>query len=264
MRVKGDRMTKAETIASHLAADWETRGPYASLTGDLKPADIAEAYDVQSVLQAHFTKTRGPIVGRKIALASKAMQQMVGIDQPVAGAIFAKDLHDSPASVPRTQFRRLGLEYELAFRMGQDVGPGEHFADSVRGLVDQVRPAFELIEDKDADYADICPLTLIADNAWCGGVVLGEPLAGWQDMNLADTASLLEQEGHPPENGNTGAADPWMSLAWVLNHFGGRGEVIQKGEWIITGSILKTRFPAPGDRLTYSVAGKASVEIKVT
>ncbi len=257
-------MANVDAIAAHLAADWENRERYASLAGDLRPADIAEAYDVQAALQGLFTKMRGPIVGRKIALASRTMQQMVGIDQPVAGAIFAKDLHDSPAAVRRDSFRRLGLEYELAFRLGQTVDIGEHSAVGARALVDQVRPAFELIEDKDADYSSICPLTLIADNAWCGGVVLGQPLDGWQDLDLSDTASLLEQDGHPPEQGNTGAADPWASLAWVLNHFGGRGEVLQKGEWIITGSILKTRFPKTGDRLKYTVAGQASVEISVT
>ncbi|MEM7056883.1 MAG: hypothetical protein AAF557_04795 [Pseudomonadota bacterium] len=257
-------MTKIDTIAEHLAAEWDTRGPYAALTDDLRPADIAEAYDVQAALQALHTAKRGPIAGRKIALASKTMQQMVGLDQPVAGAIFANDLRDSPASLPRDSFRRLGLEYELAFRMNADIDAAAHTQDSVRALVDQVRPAFELIEDKDADYADLCALTLTADNAWCGGVVLGQPLTDWQEMDLSDTVSVLEQDGHPAEHGNTGAADPWASLAWVLNHFGGCGETIRQGEWIITGSILKTRFPGPGDRFRYTVAGQASVEIAVT
>ena len=257
-------MTRIESIAAHLAADWESWGPYARLTGDLAPADMTEAYSIQAALQDRFAETRGRIVGRKIALSSKTMQAMVGIDQPVAGAIFANDLHDSPASIPRDSFRRLGLEYELAFRLDRDVSPGVHDAGTVQELVDQVRPAFELIEDKDADYSDICPLTLIADNAWCGGVVLGQALDGWQDLDLSDTPSLLEQNGVEPEAGNTGAADPWGSLAWVLNHFGGRGVVMGKGEWVITGSILKTRFPAAGDRLRYSVAGRASAEVAVT
>lgn len=257
-------MTKAEKIAAHLAAEWETRGPYASLTGDLKPADLTEAYATQSALHTKMAASRGAIVGRKIALASKTMQHMVGIDQPIAGAIFGNDLYDSPARIARDSFRRLGLEYELAFRVSQTVDADGHDAASVMDLVDQVRPAFELIEDKDADYSELCPLTLAADNAWCGGVVLGEPLHNWRDLDLANVPSVLEQDGVSPEVGNTGAADPWASLAWVLNHFATRGEPIQAGEWIITGSILKTRFPKQGDRLRYSVADSASVEIRVT
>ena len=258
------KMGKAEAIATHLAARWEPRGEYERLAGDLRPADMAEAYAAQAALQDLFIKTRGPIVGRKIALSSKAMQQMVNIDQPVAGAFFTSDLMDSPASVSLDSFRRMGVEYELAFRMASDVAPSEHSPDTIKALVDQVRPAFELVEDKNADYTDICALTLIADNAWCGGVVLGQQLEGWQDMDLSDTPSVLEQDGQPPEAGNTGAADPWGSLAWVLSHFGGRGQIVRQGEWIITGSILKTRFPGPGDRLKYTVAGQASVEISIT
>ena len=158
----------------------------------------------------------------------------------------------------------LGLEYELAFRTAEDVTAAVSSAEQISELVDQVRPAFELIEDKEADYSDICPLTLIADNAWCGGVVLGDPLDGWQDMDLSNTGSILEQDGVPAEEGNTGSANPWASFVWVLNHFAERGDIVRKGEWIITGSVLKTRFPAAGDRLQYTVGGAASVQVAIT
>ncbi|MEP1209150.1 MAG: hypothetical protein ABJM29_20705 [Rhizobiaceae bacterium] len=64
------------------------------------------------------------------------------------------------------------------------------------------------------------------------------------------------------EHANTGAADPLGSLAWVLNHFGERGLTLSKGEQIITGSALRTRFPVPGDAFTYHVVG-ASVQVEI-
>jgi 2-keto-4-pentenoate hydratase len=252
-------------IAAKLAADWEPRAPYEALTGDLKPTDLDEAYQAQAALQERLTALRGPVVGRKIALSSKAMQQMCGIDHPIAGAIFARDVVPNGAAVTLRQFRRMGIEYELAFELDQDVGPDTDAPtrDTVLALVARVRPAFELIEDKGADYARLDIMTLVADNAWCGGVVLGPEIAGWRALDLADLPAVLHQDGHEPEPANTGAADPLGSLVWVLNHCRALGQTVRKGEVVITGSVLRTRFPAAGDRFRYEVAGRAAVELSI-
>jgi 2-keto-4-pentenoate hydratase len=258
-------MNRIDAIASKLDADWIERAPYERLSGEFAVAGIDEAYAVQRALQGLMAAHRGPIAGRKIALTSKAMQEMVGHDSPVAGAIFAGDVHLSPAEIRRSSFRRLGLEYELAFELGADAVPRDtpFGAAEALALVAGVRPAFELIEDKEADYSDLCPLTLTADNAWCGGIVLGDPVDGWQSLDVANLPATLHQDGVEPEPANTGAANPVASLAWVLNHFTGAGERIRAGEHVITGSVLRTRFPMPGDHLRYEIDGRASVEITI-
>jgi 2-keto-4-pentenoate hydratase len=259
----GDAEARIAAIADKLAAGWEPRAVYEMLTGDLRPASLDEAYEAQAGLQKRLTALRGPIAGRKIALSSKAMQEMVGIDHPIAGAFFARDIRRSGAEVAARDFRHLGIEYELAFELARDVGPDDPAPtpDTVRGLIARVRPAFELIEDRGADYARLDVLTIIADNAWCGAVVLGEEIAGWRELDLANLPAVLHQDGHAPEAANTGAADPLRSLCWVLDHNRARGIAVQKGEVVITGSVLRTRFPAPGDRFRYEVAGRAAVEV---
>lgn len=258
-------MDRIERIAGRVAADWVARAPYARLSGELRPADLAEAYRVQLAVQEKLGLRRGPLAGRKIALSSKAMQEMVGIGQPVAGAFFRDDIRLSPARVSSGDFRHLGVEFELAVELGRDVPPQAvpHDATSVRGLIAGVRPAFELIEDFDADYAALDALTLVAANAWVAGVVLGEPIAGWEGLDLADLPATVHQEGKAPERTNTGAAAPLDSLAWVLNHFAAHGQVLHRGEHVITGSAVRTRFPVPGDRLRYEIDGLAVVEMAV-
>lgn len=256
-------MDRAERIAERLAVEWEGRAPYQTLIGDLAPADLAEAYRAQGLLQQRFVSMRGPLAGRKIALSSAAMRQMVGLTEPVAGAFFQRDVRQSPATVDLSEFRRLGLEFELAFEIARDVPPGEapHDAESVRALVAGVRPAFELVEDKDADYSLLDALTLVADNAWCGGVVLGEPVPGWQALDLDALAVTIRQEGHEPERVVTGAATPLASLAWVLNHAAATGQTVRQGEHVITGSAARTRFPKPGERVRYELDGLAAAEV---
>ncbi len=258
-------MDKISAIAEKLSNDWwAPRAAYEKLTGDLAPSGIDEAYTAQTAVHAKFSERRGAFAGRKIALSSKAMQEMVGIDQPVAGAFFANDLLTSPATIALSDYRHLGVEFELAMELNRDVGPGEgtFTAQSAVAVIASVKPAFELIEDKDADYSDLDVLTMMADNAWCAGVVLGAEIAGWRDLDLGDIASEVRQTGVEPEAANTGAADPMGSLAWVLNHFAGRGMTLSKGEHIITGSAVRTRFPSAGDKIRYEVAG-AVVELEI-
>ena len=257
-------MTKAAQIAEKLKADWLDRKPYETLGGSLAPDDLAQAYEAQAAFQAAMLERRGAIVGRKIALSNKALQEMCGIDQPVAGGIFEHELHQAPTRIATGDFIRLGLEFELALELAKDVPPQqkEHTASSVRELVANVRPAFELIEDRDADYRYLDVMTLVSDNAWCGGVVLGSPIENWRELDLDAIESTVVQAGVEDEGTNTGTASPLTFLAWVLNHFSGRGLSLKAGEHIITGSAARTRFPKSGDKFAYHVAG-AVVEIDV-
>ncbi len=256
-------MTKFDRIAEKLAGTWDQRPDYAALSGDLALGGIAEAYDAQVVVQKAFAVKRGPIAGRKIALAAKAMQEFVGIDHPVGGAIFAGDVHHSPAEIRLADFNHLGLEFELALTLGEDIAPAtDHTPDSLKPRLSAARPAYELIEDRSADYSDLDVRTMIADNAWCGGVVLGPEIQGWRDMDLAALPARLSSPGHEDMEGSTAATDPLGSLSWVLNDLGGRGITVKQGEIVITGSMLTTQFPEAGDRYLFDICG-ASVGLSV-
>jgi len=257
-------MTKFDRIADKLAGSWDKRPDYEALSGDLALGSIAEAYEAQVVVQQAFAVKRGAIVGRKIALAAKAMQEFVGIDHPVGGAIFAGDLHDSPAEIKLADFNHLGLEFELALTLGEDISPAtSHTPASLKDRISAARPAYELIEDRSADYSDLDVKTMIADNAWCGGVVLGPEIDGWRDMDLAALPAKLSRPGHDDMSGSTAATDPLGSLTWVLNDLGARGVTVKQGEIVITGSMLTTQFPVAGDTYRFEINGSA-VELFIT
>lgn len=245
-------------IADQVAANWFSRAQHANLPGDDAPVDLAEAYVIQAAVQERLSARRGARVGWKIALSSKAMQEMVCIAHPVAGAFFTNDLHPSPATLPMSAFRHLGIEFELAIRIARDARADETFdRETARPLVGSVHPAFELIEDRDADYTALDVRSMIADNAWCGGVVLGPEIAGGPDLDLNALEGLIREAGAPDETTSTGAADPLGSLAWVASHAAGQGTPLRAGDIVITGSAARTRFPGPGAEVHYTVAGAA-------
>lgn len=257
-------MARIEQCANAFVADWKNRTPYRTFSTDLAPRDIAESYAVQKLAQEKLEPVRGRLAGRKIALSAKTMQRMCGIDHPISGGIYQSDVHQSGAKIAARSFQHLGIEFELALKLGRDILPDAppHTPASVVELIEAAHPAFELIEDRNADYSDLDVLTLISDNAWCGGVVLGGQITNWQALDLADIPTSVIQEGNDSEVTNTGAAEPLKSLAWVLNHFGERGITVRAGEFIITGSAARTRFPVVGDRLEYRIAD-ASVQIEI-
>src|ERR1700687_5769030 len=151
-------MLPQETIDATARACFEmhhSRARYRPLDAALRAAPLDDAYRIQDALHLLMTEAgRGEIAGWKIALTSKAMQQMTGVDQPAAGAIFSKVVHRSPARIDVTAYHHLGVEFEVAVRLDVDLpaSGGPWTRASVTQRVEACMPAFELVEDGDADY----------------------------------------------------------------------------------------------------------------
>jgi 2-keto-4-pentenoate hydratase len=120
--------------------------------------------------------------------------------------------------------------------------------------------AFELIEDRHADYAKSEASSLIVENCWNGGVVVGAPKA-------APMASLVGLEGRLAINGAAvgegRAEDPCATLAWLANALAERGRGLAAGMVVITGSVIPTISVGPGDRAVFTVDGLGEAAMEV-
>jgi len=121
-------------------------------------------------------------------------------------------------------------------------------------------PAFELIEDRHADYNNTDASSLIVENCWNGGVVLGTPRA-IQAGELVGICGRLSISGKTVGEGN--AEDPYATLAWVANHVAERGRDLKAGMVVITGSVIPTVSIASGDRALFTVDGLGEVAMEV-
>ena len=255
-------------IARHIFEGHERRRRFERLRGELAPASLEEAYAVQDEVHQLFRAAGwGELAGHKIALTSKPVQELCGVDQPAGGAIFARTVHRSPATVRLGDFMHLGLEFELGLRLGADLPPSgaPYTRDSVAHAVATCMPAFELIEDRGADYGNLDAASILTDKCWCGGVVLGPEVADWRRLDLASAPVELVWNGEVVDRGVTGAAmgHPFEGLAWLANLLAARGRARPAGELVITGSALKTRFPEAGDAITYRIEGLGETSIRV-
>lgn len=258
---------KERAVARHLLQEHAAGAPYHSLSGAMALSDLAEAYRVQEAFIALRQEDSGAgIAGYKIALTSAAMQAFVGVDHPLLGAIFDDTLVSAPAEISLKSFQHVGVEFELALRLGRDVplAAQPYDSGSIAPFVDAVIPAFELIEDRNAVYENFDARSLVADNAWSGAVVLGQPVADWRAFDLAATPTRLETGGEV-ETATTGAAlgNPLTALAWAANELAAQGRPLAAGMIVMTGSTLKTRFPGAGERFLYEVEGIGSVQMSI-
>ena len=248
-------MFSSTEAARFLDEAHRTRARYQNLPEAVGPATFDEAYAAQEALCALWVPRLGPIAGRKIAVTTKVMQELMGIDHPCGGVIFASRIHRSPARIAKADFVNVRVECELAVRLGRDLpkGPQPHTRESVRAAVSEIMAAFELIEDRNADYKSSKALSLIADNAWNGGIVLGPAKAPPAGSDLNGIAGRLLSNGKEKGAGKTD--DPMGALAWVANLAADQGRPMTAGMVVITGSVMTTVDIAAGERLDFALDG---------
>jgi 2-keto-4-pentenoate hydratase len=261
----------ADAVEAAARASFEmhrTRTRYRPLEAALRAEPLEEAYRIQDALHGLLAGAgRGEIAGWKIALTSRAMQQMTGVDQPAAGAIFSKVVLASPARVDLAAYHHLGVEFEVAVRLGDDLpaSGGPWTRESVAGRVAACLPAYELVEDGGADYKTLDAFTLVAQNTWNGGVVLGAPVTSWRRVDLERAVTRCWVNDVPGGEGKTGDAmgHPLEAVAWLANLLNRRGRILERGMIVMTGSSITTKFPAPGDRVRFAIEGLGEASLEV-
>ena len=257
-------MGKATQIAENLINQHIEKKRFANLKEDLRPISTEEAYLAQFEFQAKVS--RGSLGGFKIGLTSIAQQKLCGIDSPIAGGIFLKEIFPSTHQIRLENYHGLGIEFELALKISKDIDPSENKFSNLNLLsyIDNIYPAFELIIDRNADYQNLDALSLIADNAWSAGVVLGDPIPNWENFQINNLNSTLYWNSEPALHAQIKSANPLHSLEWIINHLGQMGKKIPKDSLIMTGSVLQTRKPLKGDKITYKIENLSKVEVVIS
>lgn len=248
--------------ARAVAEAHENRTPFNNLAGTLEPPTIADAYAAQEALIPLWQPGKGSIAGLKIATTTKVMQQLMGIDHPCGGIIYENTVHRSGVTLRRADFINLVIECELAVRLGKDLpDTGKPYTrEEVRSAIGAVLPAFELIEDRAAVYKETDARSLIADNAWNGGIVIGAEAA----LPVGDLSGIPVRVTRSSADPATGRSDdPLGALAWVANLAVSRGRPMRAGMLVITGSIVPTFPVEPGEEVQFEIDGIGRVEIKI-
>jgi 2-keto-4-pentenoate hydratase len=246
--------------AKTIAAARRNRTPLASLAVKTE----ADGYRIQDALHGLLSAEFGKRVGYKIGCTSPVMQQYLDIPHPCSGGVFAKGIYESGASLRTKDFVRVGVECEIAVKLARDLSATEapFTAEWVGEAIEAYLPAIEIVDDRYVDWQSIGAPTLVADDFFAAGCVLGNPVA------RSAAPDLLKVVGRALINGvevgqGTGAdvlGHPHNALAWLANHLAATDKGLRAGEIVLTGSLIKTVWLNAGDHVVMELAGLGRVE----
>lgn len=249
--------------AARILADAEARrAPVQPLTETFPEIDVASAYQIQ-LLQIEEKLARGEVVrGHKVGLSSRAMQQLIGVDEPDYGHLLASMFVHEGHAVKASELCAPLAEMEIAFVLGRRLsGPHATIAD-VLAATAYVCPALEIVDSRVADWK-IKISDTIADNASSARVVLGGHRVSLDKLDLRTLGAVLRKNGEIVETG-AGAAvlgHPATSVAWLANKVFEFGVVLEEGHVILPGALTRAVRVAAGDvvRADFDVLGHVSV-----
>ena len=227
---------------------------------------VDDAYGVQREYVRLQRDARGTgAAGYKIGLTSKRMQEMCGIDSPIAGVVLKDRVHKSGATVRASAYGRVGLEFEIAVRLGRDLHPAGRdlgFAQ-VAEAVDAICPAIEIVDDRHADYRNLEVLSVIADNSWNAGIVLGDFVRSWQE--LPSIEGIVAADGSITDRGfgRDVLGHPFHPVTWLATHLARIGTPLRAGDIVMTGNLVTTKFPDPPCAYRFELVGLGAVEVSI-
>ena len=225
----------------------QTTSVYPAMTTD-------EAYRVQAAWLDIRLARGEKVVGHKIGLTSRAMQQAMSIDTPDSGFLTDAMVFAPNEPIAAASFCDLRLEVELAFVLGTDLSGTGLGIDDVLDATDYVTAAVELIAARTprTDPATGRTRTVVdtvADNAADAGIVTGGDPIGPRDADLRWTGAIAYRNGTVEETGlAAGVLDhPANGIVWLARRYAEQGLSLQAGQVILSGSFTRPMAAAPGD-----------------
>jgi 2-keto-4-pentenoate hydratase len=252
-----DEIARAAERLRTAEADHEPTG---QLTDDWPDMTVEDAYAVQLANVARRLDAGDTIGGHKVGLSSRAMQQMMGVDEPDFGHLLGSMFIANGATVETSRFCWPRVEIETAFRLGDRLEGPECTIDDVLAATEAVFASIELIDSRIKNWEIKLPDT-IADNASSGALVLGDTPTTATDVDLRLVGAVLYRNGEVVESG-AGAAvlgHPAASVAWLVNKLHGFGTALEPGHVILPGSCTRAVDVHPGDEIVAEFATLGTV-----
>lgn len=219
---------------------------------------IEDAYHIsQRMVSLRVERDGERIVGKKIGVTSRPVQEMLGVFQPDFG--FLTDAMEYPegAGIPIAgNLIQPRAEGEIAFRLRRDLaGPGVSEAD-VLDATESILPCFEIVDSRIDDWR-IKIQDTVADNASCGVYVLGENAVDPRDFDLPNLHMTIRKNGefHSEGLGSAVQGDPLTAVAWLANTLGEFGIPFRAGEVILSGSLAPLIPVVAGDAMSLEIEG---------
>lgn len=238
---------------------WLSRTTIAPFTETHPDITLEDAYKIQQRFLQRRLDAGETIVGKKIGVTSKAVQQMLNVYQPDFGQLTNKMVYQEGDVIDLNGLIQPKAEAELALVLKEDlIGPGITAVDVMRAT-EYVSPCFEIVDSRIDDWK-IKIQDTVADNASCGVYFISNIKADPRKVDVTMAGMTLHKNGELYSTG-VGAAvqgSPFNAVAWLANTLGSLGIPFKAGEVILSGSQSALVPVTDGDELVCKIGGIGS------
>lgn len=252
-------MSLGEKLSDELYRALRERRTVTPLIERYPDLTVDDAYAISLGFLARRQADGERVVGKKIGVTSKAVQDMLGVHQPDFGFLTdwmevgeEIDVDGKAMIAPRA-------EAEIAFVLKHSLnGPGVTAADVV-AATDYIAPCFEIVDSRIRDWK-IGIVDTVADNASCGVFVVGAAKADPRGLDLPGLYVTVTKNGAALSEGYGSAVqgDPAQAVAWLANTLGAYGVTLDAGDVILSGSLVPLEPAAKGDVFEMTLHGVGS------
>ncbi len=235
---------------------------------DLSIGSSVEAYEIQDkFIELKQEGGCGSIAGWKIALTNPAMQNLVGVNSPVEGAILDSLVSRNNGYVCEESYCHLGAEAEIALKVDVDIPvreEGFHSTEQLLPYFKEAMAAIEIVDDRNYG-SNISFETLVAQNSMNNGCVIGEPVE--LDIRSLDQLHgdiFLSGKKFGSGSGKNVLQHPLNSVLHLINNLMRRGKTLRSEDIILTGSIATTCWPTGGDLVEVKIDQLGCVALHVS
>lgn len=242
----------------------QERKPIEPFTDADPSLTMADGYAVQQELVKLLLADGDEILGYKVGLTAKPMQQLLGIRSPDYGPVLRSTLYREGDSVPVSRFLQPKIEGEIIFELSDRLaGPGVT-TEQARGAIRGARAGMEIIDSRIADWR-IKLADTVSDLASNGGLVVSEQLVPLDGIDPRLIGMALSRNGEVVESGAGAAAlgDPVHVLAWLANVLGENGVALEPGHLVMTGALHAAVPMVPGDVFCAEFDRLGSVTVRI-
>jgi 2-keto-4-pentenoate hydratase len=251
-----------DELAADLAQAERSREPIAPLTTAYPDIDVVDAYEIQLINIRQRVAEGARVLGHKVGLSSKAMQQMMGVDEPDYGHLLdeMQVFEDTPVKAGRYLLPR--VEVEVGFILAEDLPGAGCTEDDVLAATEALVPSIELIDTRITDWK-IALCDTIADNASSAGFVLGAARVSPADIDVKAIDAVLTRNGEVVAEGRSDAVlgNPVTAVAWLSRKVESFGVRLRKGDIVLPGSCTRAIDARAGDEFVADFNGLGSVRL---
>ena len=243
-----------ERLAAELDQSERTRVQLEHFSMRFPGMTIEDGYAVSRAWTKLKTARGRRVIGHKIGLTSRAMQQASRINEPDYGTLL-DDMLFGPGSLPFERFIAPRVEVELAFVLRRPLEGGAVTVDDVLAATEYVTPAVEIIDARIEQFdrhtqAMRKVFDTISDNAANAAIVVGGRKAAPRELDLPWCGAVLRQNGVVEETGLAAGVQghPAIGVAWLAHKLAPWGERLEAGEIVLAGSFTRPVAARRGDR----------------